>query len=77
MCVKRDVLKRIYVVMDVTIQPRILAILPNRPLYHQVYEDTKNKVCLTKEQMDTLRIKTDAYTRGKMLCVDIPHSYLF
>ena len=78
MCVKKDVLKRIFVVMDIAaVQPRVIATLPNRPLYHQVYEDTKNNLCLSKEQMDLLKIKTDPQTKGKMVSVDVPRSYLF
>ncbi len=76
MCVKKDILKRVFVVMNVTTkQPQVLCVLPNRALYHQVYEDTKNRP-LTKDEFDQLKVSVKEGD-WRMVPVDIPRSYLF
>ena len=77
MCVKKDILKRVFVVMNVaTKQPQVLCVLPNCALYHQVFEDTKNRP-LTKDEFDKLRVPMTEVGEWRMVPVDIPRSYLF
>lgn len=45
MCVKKDLFKRFYIILDVPhrIQyPQIIGVRPDYPLYHQIYEATKS-----------------------------------
>ena len=43
MCVKKDIFKRFYILIDLsTKQPCILGVKADYPLYHQIYEATKS-----------------------------------
>ena len=77
MCVKKDILKRVFVVMNfANRQPQVHYVLPNSALYHQVYEDTKNRL-LTRIEFEKMRVPITELGEWKMIAVDIPRSYLF
>jgi hypothetical protein len=77
MCVKKDILKRVFVIMNVaTRQPQVLCVLPNCALYHQVYEDTKNRP-LTRDEFEKMQVPMTELGEWKLVPVDIPRSYLF
>jgi hypothetical protein len=77
MCLKNNVMKRLYVVLNVAAkQPQALCVLPNRPLYHQLYEDTKNNDHLTQHQLEILRIAVESTNKVKLVPIDVPPSFV-
>lgn len=78
MCLKNNVMKRLYVVLTVAAkQPQAVCVLPNRPLYHQLYEDTKNNEYLSQQQVDSLRIAVESSQKVKLVPIDVPPSFVF
>ena len=75
MCLKHNVMKRLYVVLHVT-KPQAICVLPNRPLYHQLYEDTKNNEYLTQHQVESLRIAVESNEKVKLVAIDVPPSFV-
>lgn len=75
MCLKNNVMKRLYVVLHAA-KPQALCVLPNRPLYHQLYEDTKNNEYLTQQQLESLRIAVESNQKVKLVAIDVPPSFV-
>ncbi len=76
MCVKKDILKRVFVVMNFANKPQVFCVLPNCALYHQVYEDTKNRP-LSRDEFEKMRVPMTEIGEWRIVPVDIPRSYLF
>lgn len=85
MCVKRDLFKRFYVILDISPSiryPSIVGIRPDYPLYHQIYEATKSDGLLGcsakgKEQLSQLGLSEPTLLQNqfRMYPIEIEKSY--
>jgi hypothetical protein len=78
MCVKQGITKRLYLVMNFSLYPKypsIVGVLPNHPLYRQIYEDTKNEP-LTAKQMKQLEFQFPQDSLVRMYELQVPPSYI-
>ena len=79
MCLKNGITKRLYLVMNFPPylqHPYVVGVLPNHPMYRQMYEDTKNDVYLTTSQMNKLRFPLPDESRIRLYELQVPPSYV-
>ncbi len=80
MCVKRDVLKQMFLVVKTPLQsshPLIpVGVVKAYPLYSQIFEDTKHRGYLNATQVQALGFEAKPDMEYKMVRLDVPRSYL-
>ncbi len=78
MCLKHGVTKRLFLVMNCPPylkHPYVVGVLPNHPMYRQIYEDTKNEP-LSVNQMERLKFPFPNDSSVRLYEIQVPPSYV-